>query len=238
MIRKWVKKLQWATLVFPGVLTKSFPAIIYSLNLRGYRSLEDFSLKLAPLTVVQGGNGVGKSNLYKALGLFASLAKGSFPKAIADEGGTQSCLWAGPVNGPKKRREISLDIKAVDFEWHLTFGLILSGPDDPTLFKGDPDIKKETLTAHKDRYTRSTFAREIPNTESLVSFIRDYQNHPLFPRFERRFFHGVSMITSGMTPNLRYASHLLAPGLQYYLNPVTISLRPSRPFTKQEKESF
>lgn len=178
MIRKWVKKLQWATLVFPGVLTKSFPAIIYSLNIRGYRSLQDFSLKLAPLTVVQGGNGVGKSNLYKALGLFASLAKGSFPKAIADEGGTQSCLWAGPVNGPKKRREISLDIKAVDFEWHLTFGLIPSGPDDPTLFKGDPDIKKETLTAHKDRYTRSTFAREIPNTELLVSFIRDYQNHP------------------------------------------------------------
>ncbi|MFT6861662.1 MAG: putative ATPase [Akkermansiaceae bacterium] len=153
--------------------------MIYSLHIRGYRSLENFSLKLAPLTVVQGGNGVGKSNLYKALRLFGSLAEGNFPQAIASEGGTGSCLWAGPVSGRPKRKEISLDLKAVDFRWQLAFGLIPSGPEDPTLFKGDPDVKKETISSEKDRYSRSSFAPDISNTESLVSFIRDHQGHAL-----------------------------------------------------------
>jgi predicted ATPase len=43
------------------------PALmLHSIHIAGYRSLLDLSLKLAPLTIVQGANGVGKSNLYKA----------------------------------------------------------------------------------------------------------------------------------------------------------------------------
>lgn len=57
--------------------------MIHSLQIEGYRSLLDVSLKLAPLTVIQGANGVGKSNLYKALQLFAALANGRFSQEVA-----------------------------------------------------------------------------------------------------------------------------------------------------------
>src|SRR5262245_921854 len=42
-----------------------------------------------------GANGVGKTNLYKALGLLRSAADGTLTRAIAEEGGIESVLWAG-----------------------------------------------------------------------------------------------------------------------------------------------
>ena len=42
-----------------------------------------------------GANGVGKTNLYKALGLLRSAAEGTVTRSIAEEGGVESVLWAG-----------------------------------------------------------------------------------------------------------------------------------------------
>lgn len=153
--------------------------MIHSLHIRGYRSLADFSLKLAPLTVIQGTNGVGKSNLYKALRLFGSLASGTFPQAMAAEGGTPSCLFAGTLAGPPKRKEVVLDLKAVDFRWQLTFGLVPTSPGDPTMFRTDPDVKSESVTSSKIRHSRTEWSRDIPHNESIVSFIRDHKEHAL-----------------------------------------------------------
>ena len=153
--------------------------MIHSLTIKGYRSLSDFSLKLAPLTVVQGTNGVGKSNLYKALRLFGSLAKGTFPQTMAAEGGTQSCLFAGPVLGPPKRKEVTLDLKAVDFRWQITFGLVPASPGDPTMFRADPDVKKEAISSKKNRHSRTDWNPHVPHNESIVSFIRDHEGHSL-----------------------------------------------------------
>ncbi|MFT6861665.1 MAG: hypothetical protein ACJAVK_000218 [Akkermansiaceae bacterium] len=143
--------------------------MIHFLHIRGYRSLADFSLKLAPLTVVQGTNGVGKSNRYKALRLFGSLAKGTFPQTMASEGGTHSCLWAGPVVRPPKRKEVSLDLKSVDFRWQLTFGLVPASPGDPTMFRGDPDMKKEAVSSKKIRHSRTDWTPNVPHTTSPSS---------------------------------------------------------------------
>jgi predicted ATPase len=49
--------------------------------------------------VFVGANGAGKTNLYKALGLLRSAADGTLTRAIAQEGGIESVLWAG-----KRRR--------------------------------------------------------------------------------------------------------------------------------------
>jgi predicted ATPase len=48
--------------------------MIESLHIRGYRSLELVRLPLAPLTVVTGANGTGKSNLYRCLQLLVISA--------------------------------------------------------------------------------------------------------------------------------------------------------------------
>ena len=152
--------------------------MLYSLSIQGYRSLLDFSLKLSPLTVVQGQNGVGKSNLYKALRLFSALAHGNFPHIISEEGGTQSCFCAAPTSDPKKPKTIALSLKTTAFEWDIKFGLVPTTPDDPTYFRTDPDVKKESLRTSHAVHTRSAWSREIPHTESILSFIRDTSTYP------------------------------------------------------------
>lgn len=152
--------------------------MLYSLSIQGYRSLLDLSLKLAPLTVVQGQNGVGKSNLYKALRLFSALADGSFPRIISEEGGTQSCFWAAPTPGPQRPKTISLGLKTSEFDWDLKFGLVPTTPGDPTFFRTDPDVKKESLRSPEAVHTRAAWSGEISHTESILSFIRDTSSYP------------------------------------------------------------
>ena len=152
--------------------------MIHSLQIEGYRSLLDLSLKLAPLTVVQGANGVGKSNLYQALKLFAALADGEFPKVMAQEGGTPSCFWAGLVPGPKRPKTVKLHLGSASFDWKVVFGLVPTTPGDPTMFRTDPDVKKESLHATGGRHTRAGWAGEIPHNESMLSYIRDAANYP------------------------------------------------------------
>ena len=114
------------------------------LTFRGYRSLHDLRLHLGQLTVITGGNGVGKSNVYRALSLAQKLAQGTFAKAVAREGGMPSMVWAGERKKNENIR-IHLGIHHQDFNYTLEAGLIPTMPLDPTRFRTDPDLKIETL---------------------------------------------------------------------------------------------
>ena len=52
--------------------------MLRTIHFQGYRSLRDFCLRLGRVTVVTGENGVGKSNVYRALGLMRKMAEGRF----------------------------------------------------------------------------------------------------------------------------------------------------------------
>ena len=125
----------------------------------GYRSLRSLVLPLAPVTVVTGANGSGKSNLYRALRLLAGAAEGSLIGAIAREGGLDSVLWAGPekhsrgmiegtqpVQGTRRSEVVSLRLgyAADDFGYLVDLGLPLDSPAR-TLFDRDPAIKREQV---------------------------------------------------------------------------------------------
>jgi predicted ATPase len=66
-----------------------------SVEITGYRSIKRLRLPLRQLTVLTGGNGVGKTNLYRALELLKAAAAGTLAQAIASEGGLGSVFWAG-----------------------------------------------------------------------------------------------------------------------------------------------
>ncbi|MDH3475673.1 MAG: AAA family ATPase, partial [Rhodospirillales bacterium] len=68
---------------------------IEEIRISGYRSLRDLRLRLWQLTVFTGPNGCGKSNLYRALVIMAAAARGDLARALAEEGGMPSALWAG-----------------------------------------------------------------------------------------------------------------------------------------------
>lgn len=64
----------------------------------GYRSIRKIRFPVRQLTVLVGGNGVGKTNLYRSLELLQASANGTLAHEIAREGGLASIFWAGGKN--------------------------------------------------------------------------------------------------------------------------------------------
>jgi predicted ATPase len=135
--------------------------VIATLAVENYRSLRSLVLPLAPLTVVTGANGVGKSSLYRALRLLADAARNGAVAALAREGGLPSTLWAGPetigrrvrdgtypVQGTARTKPVSLRLGfgGDEFGYAIDFGLP-AGAARTSLFALDPEIKRETIWA-------------------------------------------------------------------------------------------
>jgi predicted ATPase len=72
-----------------------------SLSVTGYRSIRWIRFPVRRLSVLVGGNGVGKTNLYRSLQLLQSAADGTLATEIAREGGLSSLYFAGE----RKRNE-------------------------------------------------------------------------------------------------------------------------------------
>lgn len=69
-----------------------------AVEITGYRSIRKIRFPVRQLTVLVGGNGVGKTNLYRSLELLQAAARGTLADEIAREGGLASIFWAGGKN--------------------------------------------------------------------------------------------------------------------------------------------
>ena len=133
--------------------------MITALAVTAYRSLRELVLTLAPLTVVTGANGSGKSSLYRAFRLLADAARGGLVASLAREGGLPSTLWAGPertsramrsgrqpVQGTVRQGPVRLQLGfATDtFGYAIDLGLPQLGG---SAFALDPEIKRECIWA-------------------------------------------------------------------------------------------
>lgn len=194
--------------------------MIQSVRLSGYRSLRDLRLRLGRVTLLQGANGVGKTNVYRALRLVSSLARGDFAEAVAIEGGMPSLLWAGNQEHARATT-FSTAVVSDAFNFELECGLRPAAPGDLTAFKLDPDIKLEELRygsrllAKRSRCqvrladakgVMRSMTEPIGSTESMLGLVRDVQSYPqlLDARLslERwRFYH--SMRTDADAPARR-----------------------------------
>jgi predicted ATPase len=81
---------------------------------RGYRSLRQITYPLTRLDVFVGANGVGKTNLYRALELLRAAADNSLGATLARDG-MASTFWAGPRRA-RDPAEIELSISLGDAE--------------------------------------------------------------------------------------------------------------------------
>lgn len=135
--------------------------MINQVAVHGYRSLRDVSLELGRVTVVTGGNGSGKSSLYRSLRLLAETAQGNLVASLARSGGFQQVLWAGPeqITGAMRRGEqpvqgtgkrirpvsLMLGFAGDDLGYLIDLGLPQMGQE--SAFSRDPVIKRELIFA-------------------------------------------------------------------------------------------
>ncbi len=139
-----------------SALAVSVPTMITTVAITGYRSLRQVVLPLAPLTVVTGANGSGKSSVYRALRLMADCAAGEVVGSLAREGGLQSALWDGPMSLTAARRgapvqgtvrggkpiTLGLGCATDEFGYLIDLGI---PPASGSLFDHDPEIKREVI---------------------------------------------------------------------------------------------
>jgi predicted ATPase len=133
--------------------------VLRTLAVENYRSLRRIVVPLHALNVVTGGNGTGKSSLYRALRLLADTSRNGAVAALAREGGLPSTLWAGPesigrsvregrhpVQGTTRRKPVALRLGFAgdEFGYAVDFGLPVP---TCTQFGLDPEIKRETVWA-------------------------------------------------------------------------------------------
>jgi predicted ATPase len=136
---------------------------IREVSIAGYRSVRAIRFPVGQLTVFVGANGVGKTNLYRALQLLQAAAAGTLARELASEGGMDSAVWAGKrkVNTPvriklyvslasdtDKAGQSSLDYDGegnVAYSYAIEVGL--PTPDAAALGL-EPQVKEETLIYH------------------------------------------------------------------------------------------
>ena len=182
--------------------------MLNTIAIKNYRSIRELIIPLTSLNVVTGANGAGKSNLYRALRLLAETAVGRAVSSLVEEGGLDSCLWAGPekvagardqvVEGQARRSSVSLQLgfSADEGGYLLDFGL--PEPVPRTQFGLDPEIKRESIfhsayyeskNALVERSGPSLRARDdsgrwqhldqhLPHYESLLSHFGDPMRLP------------------------------------------------------------
>jgi predicted ATPase len=157
---------------------------ICEVSAAGYRSLRAIRFPVGGLTVFVGANGVGKTNLYRALQLLQAAAAGTLARELAAEGGMESALWAGK-RIPNKPVRIKLAVgfghggERADgqaaFDYVVEAGLVQQyeievGVRIPTTaaFLLEPQIKEERLSHNDGRRAVALLERKGPS-----AFARD-----------------------------------------------------------------
>jgi predicted ATPase len=202
-----------------------------------YRSIRNIRFRLNATNVLTGPNGCGKSNLYNSLVLLSRAATGGLAQVIAEEGGMESVLWAGPRRKATKHEPVRMTIavRTDHFSYEMNCGL--PTPSD-SAFSRDPEVKEEyvwfgnirrptnTLFERsrsgawaRDREgKRTSYSGELLRTESVFSQLRDPHLYPELSALRAemaswRFYHQFR--TDSQSPLRQPQIGVLTPALSY-----------------------
>lgn len=180
--------------------------MVTRVHIQGYRSVIDLEMELKEVNLITGANGVGKSNLLKALLLIQAAAEGRLGRAIRDEGGVRNLMHANEA--PKSGSKVELSISLDEFEYTIVFAtrpLSDLGNKDynpyQEEFLGDPQIKSEKLKIGRsmmvdrgrnvvklrdDEGKWQVLAQYISDSESVMSQLVDPRQYGYLFAFRER----------------------------------------------------
>ncbi|MFB9947843.1 AAA family ATPase [Rhizobium puerariae] len=191
--------------------------LLRSMFAQNYRSLRSIRMDLAGVNLFIGENGVGKSNLYRALQLVQAAVRGTLAYEIAAEGGMASVLWSGPRREEKNFR-IRLEVEVLDEERAVTFRYRVEAglrpPQAAAGFAFEPQVKAEELLIETgsrpvtmmkragpgimvrgERGRMEEYPEQAMTSETAIALLGDAGHYPEAGAFRRmvdgwRFFHG------------------------------------------------
>jgi len=142
-------------------------------DIAGYRSIRAIRFPVRRLSVLIGGNGVGKTNLYRALELVHAAALGTLAEEIGREGGMPSIFWAGERKRDDSQRialEVGLDgllrddADDADEGFAPTYRIEIGFPNriSDAAFDLEAQIKAETLAIRERGRSVALLERKGP----------------------------------------------------------------------------
>ncbi|MEA3403159.1 MAG: AAA family ATPase [Armatimonadota bacterium] len=99
-------------------------------HIEGFKSIRDATIDLAPLTVLIGANGAGKSNLVSFLHMMSAMAQGDLHGFVGRSGGADKLLHFGPKTTQEIVAEIETGTEGTQSTSHVT----LDYSEDNTLW--------------------------------------------------------------------------------------------------------
>lgn len=149
--------------------------VVREIEAAGYRSLKHIRFPVGPLSVFVGGNGTGKTNLYRALGLLQAASAGALTRALAAEGGMESVLWAGTRRRGEPARvrlgaELFDDATGQSHTYAVEVGLVPQAGEEiyGAAFAREPQVKTERLVLQAGARPVTVLDRDGP-----AGFVRD-----------------------------------------------------------------
>jgi predicted ATPase len=128
---------------------------VSQIEISGFRSIRSITLPLRRMTLLVGGNGVGKTNLYRSLELLHAAAKGTLADEIAREGGLGSIHFAGELKKHEVHRlRLSATLEDIA-DTGLTYAIEIGFPAKivAAAFDSEAQIKRETVSLAGKRPT-------------------------------------------------------------------------------------
>ncbi|GHB30279.1 ATPase [Pseudovibrio japonicus] len=181
-----------------------------AIGIENYRSVHKLFMRVGAVNVFVGNNGVGKTNLYKSLELLQQAALGRITRAVSEEGGVESVMWAGELKTHEKKR-IILRADLGDLSYRIQLGLPnpISEPALPletmvreeelTLMTGPKSVvlmnrKGPSAFLRTSDGSRINYENELLPSETALASIRDGSRFPELDLVRRaiadwRFYH-------------------------------------------------
>lgn len=182
----------------------------------GYRSLRKIACPVSDLDVFVGGNGVGKTNLYRALELIQAAADNSLGRQLAQEG-MAAAFWAGARRSGPQRIELEVSLSDPGARGTYRYRVEIGFPQRvaAAAFDLEPQIKEEQLSYDGggrqvrlvDRRGPSVMARDedgrpveididLLASETVLGRLQDPSRYPMLDLVRRtllewRFYHDL-----------------------------------------------